>query len=211
MWEHNQPAAAHARVCVVFCCRSRLAAKIAVIVICAVSALIVVVLSAVYTKRAIDRRLASVHIEEEVVVDEQHFLLGASGSSHDDEETALTASTAAGAPAGEHGSRHGVMISVETPMLVVRRSSSEPGSKQQQPLRTLGDSSGVNQLGWGARVASRLGLGAGSSSGSTRKLKVTDDFDADAPTLPQQPGECGDPVSSSSHSNKACCKNRNGR
>lgn len=172
------------------------------------SALIVVVLSAVYTKRAIDRRLASVHVEEEVVVDEQHFLLGASSSSHDDEETALTAS-GAGAPAGEHGSRHGVMISVETPMLVVRRSSSEPGSKQQQPLRTLGDSSGANQLGWGARVASRFGLGAGSSS-STRKLKVTDDFDTDAPTVPQQPTEFGDPVGSSSHSSKACCKNRNG-
>jgi hypothetical protein len=174
-----------------------------------VSALIVVVLSAVYTKRAIDRRLASVHVEEEVIVDEQHFLLGASSSSHDDEETALTAS-AAGAPAGESGSRHGVMISVETPMLVVRRSSSEPGSKQQQPLRTLGDSSGANQLGWGARVASRLGLGAGTSSGSTRKLKVTDDFDADAPTQLQQPGGFGDPVGSSSHSSKACCKNRNG-
>lgn len=203
-----------------------LAAKIAVIVICAVSALIVVVLSAVYTKRAIDKRLASVHVEETVQVQEQHtFLLGgrSSTASHDDEEAAAGSahgngvSTGGQAPAGEGGVRHGVMISVETPMLVVRSrsSSSEPGSKQQ-PLRTLGANPAGSQLGWGARVASRLGLGAAGSSGSTRKLKVTDDFDSDmmAPLHPQhQPGVMGDGAGSStstSSSVKPCCKNRNG-
>lgn len=194
----------------------RLAAKIAVIVICAVSALIVVVLSAVYTKRAIDRRLASVHLEEEVHVEERHYLLG-SGSNHGDEEAPRFGAAVATAPAGEsEASTHrGVMISVETPMLVRRSSSTEAGSRssQQQPLRTLDTNS---QPSWGARVASRLGFGGGSSSVSTRKVKVTDDFDAEDFAVPlhgNQSGsgsEGGSGVGSSSSASKATCINRNG-
>jgi hypothetical protein len=190
-----------------------LAAKIAVIVICAVSALIVVVLSAVYTKRAIDRRLASVHLEEEVHVEEQHYLLG-SGSNHGDEETPRFGAPVVGAPAGEASTHRGVMISVETPMLVRRSSSAEAGSRssQQQPLRTLDTNS---QPSWGARVASRLGFGAGSSVG-TRKVKVTDDFDVEDFSVPlhgNQSGsgsEGGSGVGSSSSASKATCINRNG-
>jgi hypothetical protein len=191
-----------------------LAAKIAVIVICAVSALIVVVLSAVYTKRAIDRRLASVHLEEEVHVEEQHYLLG-SGSNYGDEETPPFGAPVPGAPAGESESstHRGVMISVETPMLVRRSSSAEAGSRssQQQPLRTLDTNS---QPSWGARVASRLGFGAGSGGG-TRKVKVTDDFESEGFSVPlhgNQSGsgsEGGSGVGSSSAS-KATCINRNG-
>lgn len=77
------------------------AAKIAIIVVGAVTAVVVVVLSAVYTKRAIDRRLAQLQVHEEVRVEEQHFLLG----------------EAEGGTAGPHG----VVVSVETPLLTVRQ------------------------------------------------------------------------------------------
>jgi hypothetical protein len=45
-----------------------------------VSALVVVVLSAVYTKRAIDRRLAHVHVYEETQVRGQ--MTGSGGECH---------------------------------------------------------------------------------------------------------------------------------
>lgn len=191
------------------------AAKIAVIVICAVSALVVVVLSAVYTKRAIDRRLASVHVEEEVHVDEQHYLLGAGSSQEDEESQRLGSAAVAGAPAGEgEASAHrAVMISVETPMLVRRSSSADPGSRagqqQQQPLPMLGD--GSNHQSWGARVVRKLGFGGGAG----RKLKVSEDLECDAavPLHLDSPGSSNDGgsgVGNSGNGSKSNCINRNG-
>jgi hypothetical protein len=194
------------------------AAKIALIVICAVTALIVVVLSAVYTKRAIDKRLASVHVEEEVHVEEQHhhYLLGSGSQSGDgDLEEELgprSGPAAAGEGDGLHGSgsnaRRGVLVSVETPMLVVHRASSSGGSSrgpqqqsQQQQLRTVAVDG--RQPGWGARVAQKLGFGPGSSSDAKpRKLKVSEDLDGDSFVVPKhgEPHGVGGGGSSSSSS-----------
>ncbi|KAF6253530.1 snare associated Golgi protein-domain-containing protein [Scenedesmus sp. NREL 46B-D3] len=90
------------------------AAKVAIIVTGSVSALAVVVLSGVYTKRAIDKRLAQVHVHEEVEVEEQHFLLGSGGGS--------AAAAAADGEGGEAMQR--VVVSVEAPRYVVERSNS---------------------------------------------------------------------------------------
>lgn len=187
-----------------------LVARIAVIVICAVSALIVVVLSAVYTKRAIDRRLANVHVEEEVQVEEQHYLLGASSSREIDDEEARLADSSA---------QRGVMISVETPRLIVRRSrSSGDASKMQvfqgqlhqplqQPLRTLASSPPGN---WGSRFAQRLGF----SSGSSKKVKAAEDAEdvAACSNHSAHPGSSTPPTAavSSSNGSKTTCINRNG-
>jgi len=56
-------------------------ARIAIIVCACVSALVVVVLSAVYTKRAIDRRLSHVHVHEESQVRVQACGQHASGQA----------------------------------------------------------------------------------------------------------------------------------
>jgi hypothetical protein len=201
------PPAMLTRPTAVLCCLCP-AAKIAIIVVCAVSALIVVVLSAVYTKRAIDKRLASVHIEEEVQVEEQHqhYLLGSGSQSGDgdtDEELGARsgppAVAAAGGEDGLHSSgsgvRRGVLVSVETPMLVVHRTSINGGSsrakqqpQQQQQLRTVAVDS--RQPGWGARVTQKLGFGAGSSmTAKPRKLKVSEDLGGDSFVVPRH----GDP------------------
>jgi hypothetical protein len=89
-------------------------AKIAIIATGAVSALAVVVLSGVYTKRAIDKRLAQVHVHEEVEVEEQHFLLGSSGG----------AAAATEGDDNEGGVMRGVVVSVEAPRYVVERNGS---------------------------------------------------------------------------------------
>lgn len=179
------------------------------------SALVVVVLSAVYTKRAIDRRLASVHVEEEVQVEEQHYLLGSSSSSHGEEESQ------AGVPAGGEGcagrAHRGVMVSVETPVLVRRASSAEqPASgrlvqqQQQQPLRTLGGtSSSSSQPSWGSGVAVKLGFGWAGG----RKLKVSEDLESDAavPLHSGSPPGAGDCEGScGGGASKAMRVNRNG-
>jgi hypothetical protein len=78
-----------------------------------VSALAVVVLSGVYTKRAIDKRLAQVHVHEEVEVEEQHFLLGSGSSS----------GGGAAADGEEREVMRQVVVSVEAPQYVVERSS----------------------------------------------------------------------------------------
>jgi len=185
-----------------------LAARIAIIVICAVSALIVVVLSAVYTKRAIDKRLANVHVEEEVQVEEQHYLLGASSSREIDDEEARLADS----------STQRVMISVETPRLIVRRSSSSGDANKmqalqgqlhqplQQPLRTLASSPPAN---WGTRFAQRLGF----NSGSSKKVKAAEDAeDAAGGNHSAHPGSSTPPTAavSSSNGSKTTCVNRNG-
>lgn len=87
------------------------------------------VLSAVYTKRAIDRRLAHVHVHEEVRVEEQHFLLGGA------QDTA----------------QRGVLVSVETPVVVADGSSSS-GEAELGP--EPGKNIGANLQGW----VSKLGL-----------------------------------------------------
>ena len=182
------------------------AAKIAVIVICAVSALIVVVLSAVYTKRAIDRRLASVGVQEEVQVEEQHYLLGS-------EEPSGFGGGLAVAPAGHDDSstHRGVMVSVETPVLVRRSSSCGDASKLhsqhqqqlQQPLHTLTDAATGN---WGLRVAQKLGFSAGSSG--RQKLKASEDLEADATGAMH----CDNATSSSTgNCSKSSCLSRTSR
>lgn len=144
-----------------------------------------VVLSAVYTKRAIDKRLASVNVQEEVHVEEQHFLMEPGGGEDGDEEAAGAAASSSRAPAG-------VVISVEAPRLIVRRSSSagemmhSNKQPQQQALsRPLSGGAAASSSSWGARMAHTLGFGAGSS---TRKLKEEREGDDCLSSVPlQQP------------------------
>jgi hypothetical protein len=133
------------------CLQTVFAAKIAIIVTGAVSALAVVVLSGVYTKRAIDKRLAQVHVHEEVAVEEQHYLLGGSGSS---------GGGAAAADEEVEGMR-GVVVSVEAPRYVVERSSNSSGSNRELAAAAFAEehnSIGVGTVkGWGRGVSGAIG------------------------------------------------------
>eukprot|EP00882_Tetradesmus_deserticola_P017294 GHRQ01018524.1.p1 GENE.GHRQ01018524.1~~GHRQ01018524.1.p1 ORF type:complete len:383 (+),score=132.56 GHRQ01018524.1:91-1239(+) len=117
------------------------AAKVAIIVTGAVSALAAMVLSGVYTKRAIDKRLAQVHVHEEVAVEEQHLLLGRSSSvaadGGDEDGEAIRA----------------VVVSVEAPRYVVERSSSRGVADGVYAAR-VEDGEGAAGNGWGAGVFS---------------------------------------------------------
>jgi hypothetical protein len=137
-------------------------AKIAIIVTGAVSALAVVVLSGVYTKRAIDKRLAQVHVHEEVEVEEQHFLLGSSGG-------------AAAAAEGDDGEvMRGVVVSVEAPRYVVERSGS------REVHATVSNTVSPYGEGLGEETGAGRGRGGGLSGGRwlalfKQKARVSED------------------------------------
>jgi hypothetical protein len=143
------------------CCFILPAAKIAIIVTGAVSALAVVVLSGVYTKRAIDKRLAQVHVHEEVEVEEQHFLLGSSGGA------------TAAADGNDVGVMQGVIVSVEAPRYVVERSGSrEVPATVGAVGEGLGEDSGAGRGRGGGLFGGRwLGL-------FKQKVRVSEDGEA---------------------------------
>jgi hypothetical protein len=109
-----------------------------------VSALAVAVLSGVYTKRAIDKRLAQVHVHEEVEVEEQHFLLGSS------------AAAAAAEGGDDMDVMRGIVVSVEAPRYVVERTSSrEVDAAGSAYGEGLGEDSGAGRVQGGGLFGGR--------------------------------------------------------
>uniref|UniRef100_A0A383WAN4 VTT domain-containing protein n=1 Tax=Tetradesmus obliquus TaxID=3088 RepID=A0A383WAN4_TETOB len=141
------------------------AAKVAIIVTGAVSALAAVVLSGVYTKRAIDSRLAAVHVHEEVAVEEQHLLLGSSSSNG-----------GGGADGTEGDAMRGVVVSVEAPRYVVERSSSSSSREVAGAVYGAGEGSeGGAGRGWVSGVLGGTWLGV-----FRQKARVSGDEDEEA-------------------------------
>lgn len=141
-----------------FCCAVFLllaalfAAKIVIIVVGIVSALVVMVLSAVYTKRAIDRRLAHVHVHEEVQVEEQHLLLGSRQAS----------------------TSSGVVVSVETPVVVAAGSSGARhlGHRTADDVDGAADS-GSTMFRWWSKLLGGAFSGDNATSAANRTAEYS--------------------------------------
>jgi hypothetical protein len=107
------------------------AAKIGVTVATAVTAVVGAVLSAVYTKRAIDRRLSHLQVTEQLAVTEQHVRLLHEGGPASTSSTADAGSPRVGGDSKSQVTASGemqVVLYVEEPQLVVVR---RPGASAE--------------------------------------------------------------------------------